>query len=163
MKTFTAALLLVLALASGIVQAEGKTSPASLEQRIELERLSKVWMDAMLAHDKPKLEELMAPEYVLYAPDPEHPETPRAIWLDNLFNQLSIKSWEQTDISAHIYGSIGVVTSRYGWVGTFHGKAFDSKGHCTDVWRSDAKRWQVVSRTCMAFPGSLTLGGSVSK
>jgi ketosteroid isomerase-like protein len=163
MNALTAGLILALTFASGIVQAESKTSTAPLEQRTELERLSKVWMDAMIARDKPKLEELMAPEYVLYTPDPKRPETPRAIWLDNLFNQLSIKSWEQTDISAHIYGAIGVVTSRYGWVGTFHGKAFDAKGYCTDVWRSDAKHWQVVSRTCMTFPGSLTLGGYISK
>ena len=162
MKALTAGLLLVLSLASGIAHAEKKAGTPALEQRIELERLSRAWMNAMVAHNKPKLEELMAPEYVLYTPDPTRPETPRAVWLDNLFNQLSIKSWYQTGIDAHIYGTIGVVTSRYSWVGTFHGKPFDSKGYCTDVWRSDTRRWQVVSRTCMTFPGSLTLGGSIS-
>ena len=163
MKALTAGLLLVLTLASGIAQAQNKVGTAASERRAELERLSKAWMNAMLAHNKPKLEELMAPEYVLYTPDPKRPETPRAIWLDNLFNQLSIKSWDQTEIAARVYGTVGVVTSRYGWVGTFRGKPFDAKGYCTDVWRSDANRWQVVSRTCMTFPGSLTLGGSISK
>ena len=162
MKALTAGLLLVLTLYGGIAQAE-KAGISSLEQRTNLERLSKAWMDAMLAHNKPKLEELMAPEYVLYTPDPKRPETSRAVWLDNLFNQLSIKSWDQSDIAARVYGIIGVVTSRYSWVGTFHGKPFDAKGYCTDVWRSDASRWRVVSRTCMTFPGSLTLGGFISK
>ena len=163
MKALTAGLLLVLMPVSGIAQAEKKVGASSLEQRTELERLSKTWMDAMVAHNRPKLEELMAPEYVLYTPDPKRPETPRAVWLDNLFNRLSIKSWDQTDIAAHIYGTIGVVTSRYSWAGTFHAKPFDAKGYCTDVWRSDARHWQVVSRTCTTFPGSLTLGGYISK
>jgi len=161
--------LLMLAFASGVVQAEGKSKASPLaratnaHRSAELERLSRTWMDAMLRHDKTGLEALMAPEYVLYSPDPKHAETPRAIWLDTLFNHLTIKSWEQSDISAHIYGSIAVVTSTYSWAGTIHDKEFDSKGHCTDVWRSSAKRWQVVSRTCMPFPGSLTLGGGVAK
>lgn len=34
-------------------------------------------------------------------------------------------------------------------------------GGNTLVWRPREKRWQVVSRTCMAFPGSLTLDGKV--
>ena len=163
MKALTAGLLLVLMPVSGIAQAEKKAGASPLEQRTELERLSKTWMDAMVAHNRPKLEELMAPEYVLYTPDPKRPETPRAVWLDNLFNQMSLKSWNQTDIAARIYGTIGVVTSRYSWTGTFHAKPFDSKGYCTDVWRSHARQWQVVSRTCMTFPGSLTLGGDISK
>ena len=102
----------------------------------------------------------MGPEYVLHTPDPKHPETPRAEWLDNLFTKLKIDRWDQTDISAQVYGDVGVVTSGYTWSGTFHEKAFDSKGHCTDVWRSRNSHWQVVSRTCVAFPGSVTLAGA---
>ena len=79
MKALTAGLLLVLSLASGIAHAEKKAGTPALEQRIELERLSRAWMNAMVAHNKPKLEELMAPEYVLYTPDPKRPETPRAV------------------------------------------------------------------------------------
>lgn len=120
-------------------------------------------MAAMVAHDRPRLEELMAPEYVLHVPDPRTPETPRAKWLENLFTVLKIDHWEQSDISAHVYGEVGVVTSTYAWTGTFHDKAFDSKGHCTDVWLRHDARWQVASRTCLAFPGSVTLGDAISR
>ena len=155
-------LLLILTCACKTGQSpEPRTAPAA-HQPAELEQLSTQWMDAMLHHDRARLEQLMAPEYVLHTPDPKHPETPRAEWLDNLFNSLKIDQWDQKDVSAHLYGELGVVTSTYSWSGTFHDKAFDSKGHCTDVWQSGNGHWQVVARTCLAFPGSLTLGG-VSK
>ena len=150
-----AASFLLLTFASAIAQSTATNSSANSAQPAALEQLSKEWMDAMLRHDKAKLEDLMAPEYVLHTSDPKRPETPRAVWLDNLFSQLKIASWKQTDISAHVYGVIGVVTSTYGWTGTFHGKAFDSKGHCTDVWRYEARRWRVVSRTCTSKSSKL--------
>lgn len=53
-------------------------------------------------------------------------DTPRARWLDNLFNHLEIRQWEQGDITAHVYGAIGVVTSTYHWAGTMHEQAFDA-------------------------------------
>jgi hypothetical protein len=116
-------------------------------------------MDAMLRHDKAKLEELIGPDYVLRGWDGTAPDTPRAAWLDNLFNHLKIDRWEQTAISARVYGDVGVVTSMYSWAGTFRDKPFDSKGFLTDVWLRRNKRWQVVSRTSGHMPGSKTLYG----
>jgi ketosteroid isomerase-like protein len=160
MKSSTAMFLfLVLTSACAVVRPPETNSASSATQSVDLERLSTEWTSAALRHDRARLEELMAPDYVLHTPDPKHPETPRAEWLDNLFNNLKIDHWVQTNISAHVYGDIGVVTAGYAWNGTFHEKAFDSTGSCTDVWRSHEKHWQVVSRTCVAFPGSVTLGG----
>jgi hypothetical protein len=113
-------------------------------------------MTAMLDRDKAKLETLMAPEFVLHVPGVPFPEVPRSLWLDNLYNHLVIDQWEQTDIAAQVYGTIGVVTSRYRWAGTRGGNAFDAEGYCTDVWRPASQGWQVVSRTCMEFPDDLT-------
>lgn len=134
-----------------------------MHQPAELEDMTKQWMTAMLGHDRPRLEALMAPEYVLRAPAPGMPETPRATWLENLFNALKIDHYEQTEISAHVYGEVGVVTSTYAWTGSFHDKAFDAKGTCTDVWQAHDVRWQVVSRTCMQFPASATPAGATAK
>jgi hypothetical protein len=149
--------LLLLMLTISLVQSEGIGSPLPSGQPPELEQLSKEWMDAMLRHDKPKLEELLASEYVLRNWDGSAPETPRAAWLDNLFKHLKIDRWEQSAISARVYGDVGVVTSLYSWAGTFHGKPFDSKGFLTDVWLRRNQRWQVVSRTSGPIPGSKTL------
>ena len=158
MKGLHLSLYLLLPLASTSAIAAATDTPAAAEraapspEAAELERLSKAWMDAMLAHDQPRLETLMAPDYILHAPGRAYPDTPRARWLDNLFNHLEIRQWEQTDITAHVYGALGVVTFTYHWAGTMHGQAFDARGYCTDVWRSADPGWQVVSRTCMEFP-----------
>ena len=85
-------------------------------------------------------------------PGRSYPDTPRARWLDNLFNHLDIRQWEQSGITAQVYDTTGVVTSTYHWAGTMHDHPFDARGYCTDVWRSADAGWQVVSRTCMEFP-----------
>src|SRR3546814_10746613 len=104
-------------------------------------------MDSMLRHDKARLEALMAPGFVLHTAHPDYPETSRERWLDNLFNHLRIDEWEQTNISAHTYGDVGVVTSAYRWSGSMYEQPFDAKGHCTDVWQLRDQQWQVVSRS----------------
>ena len=136
-----------------------KGNASTSDSAVELERLSKQWMNAMLRQDKAKLEELIAPEYVLHSWDGKAPDTPRAAWLDNLFNHLMIDRWEQTSITVRVYGDVGVVTSMYSWAGTFRGKPFDSKGFLTDVWVHRSQRWQVISRTSGQLPGSKTLYG----
>lgn len=130
---------------------ETDENPPPAAHSKELEALSLQWMDAMVGRDKARLEELMAPGYVLHTVNPQY-QTPRAIWLDNLYNHLRIDHWKQTDISAQAYGEVGVVTSTYAWSGVMHGHAFDATGRCTDVWRFRDTSWQVVSRTCMDFP-----------
>src|SRR3546814_8784369 len=80
---------LLLALVSGGVHS-GEAGNAT---SAKLEKLSTQWMDSMLRKDKVRLEELMAPEFVLHTAHPTYPETPREMWLDNLFNHLVIDKW----------------------------------------------------------------------
>src|SRR3546814_20366108 len=46
----------------------------------------------------------MAPEFVLHTAHPTYPETPREMWLDNLFNHIVIDKWQQTDIFSGVAG-----------------------------------------------------------
>lgn len=125
---------------------------------LELIRLSKLWTDAAIRHDSTLLLELMAPEYKLQRTTGGTP-TYRAAWLDNLFNNLKISKWDQSNINAQVYGNVAVVTSLYNWAGTFHNNPFDSKGYSIDVWVHNNNHWQVVSRTVGTFEGSKTLDG----
>src|SRR3546814_1213906 len=83
--------ILLLALCSGGVHS-GEAGNAT---SAKLEKLSTQLMDSMLRKDKVRLEELMAPEFVLHTAHPTYPETPREMWLDNLFNHLVIDTWQQ--------------------------------------------------------------------
>jgi len=127
-------------------------------QAVELVRLSKTWMDAMMKHDSMKLETIMAAEYNLKKGDGTVVAA-RALWLDNLYNHLKISKFEQSGINAQVYGNIGIVTSMYSWIGTMNNNQFESKGYMTDVWLKRNNHWQVVSRTSAPFPGSNTLEG----
>src|SRR6476661_4347235 len=102
-------------------------------QEAELSLVSKKWMDAMLNHDSASLEALMASEYTLRKGDGTV-VMPRAGWLNNLFHNLTITRFEQTNVSTQVHGDVGIVTSTYSWAGTFGTNPFDSKGYLTDVW-----------------------------
>ena len=148
-------------LAWSSIQAQEKTSTSVPGHAAELERLSREWTDATLRHDMVKLEELMAPEYVLRFWDGYVPDVVRSVWLDNLLNHIKVDRWEQKSISAHIYGNTGIVTSKYIWAGTKFDKPFDSMGFITDVWVRRHKHWKVVSRTSGAIPGSTINGKKI--
>ena len=124
-------------------------------------RIAREWTDAILRRDRPALEALMAPGYVLRSWDGAPPDLPLAAWLDALMGPLVIAHLDQKAMSAHTYGDVGVVTSKYDWSGTFRGKPFASKGYLTDVLVRTDGRWQVVSRTSGALPGGITLNGSI--
>jgi ketosteroid isomerase-like protein len=128
---------------------------ASLGDESQLVELSKRWSTAMNGHDRAKLEELMAPEFVLHKWDNTR-NIARAAWFDFLFNHIKISEFEQTAIVAHVYGDVGVVTSKFPITrGTFDDKPMgELHGYLMDVWRRTNGRWQVVSRTSADLPGS---------
>ena len=140
------------------VASDYLTLQADTIQAAELVHLSKTWMDAMMKHDSMKLETIMAAEYNLKKGDGTV-VADRAMWLNNLYNHLKISKFEQSGISAQVYGNIGIVTSMYTWAGTMRNNQFASKGYVTDVWLKRNNRWQVVSRTSATFPESNTLEG----
>ena len=127
-------------------------------QEAELTLISKNWMDAILSHDSIALEALMASEYTLRKGDGTV-VMPRAGWLNNLFHNLTITRFEQTNVSTQVHGDVGIVTSTYSWAGTFGTNPFDSKGYLTDVWVRRNNHWQVVTRTSGLFEGSKRMDG----
>ena len=111
-RTIPRLVFLVLICACGATNSPGMSHvPAPKAADAELELLSTQWTDAALRHDRPKLEELMAPEYVLHTPDQKRPDTPRELWLENLYTNLKIDRWVQADVAGHVYGDVGVITS----------------------------------------------------
>ena len=136
----------------------------SLDDESQLVELSKHWSIAMNAHDRMKLEELMAPEFVLHKWDNTR-HVARAVWFDLLFNHIKISEFEQTAIVAHVYGDVGVVTSKFPITrGTFDDKPMgELHGYLMDVWRRTNGRWQVVSRTSADLPGRESVPEATTK
>ena len=127
---------------------------ALLGDEAQLVDLSKSWSTAMNGHDRAKLEELMAPEFVLHKWDNTR-SIARAVWFDFLFNHIKISEFEQTAMVARVYGDVGVVTSKFPITrGTFDDKPMgELHGYLMDVWRRTNGDWKVVSRTSVDLPG----------
>ncbi len=108
----------------------------------------------MNGHDRAKLEELMASDFVLHKWDNTR-DIARATWFDFLFQHLKITEFEQAAIVARVYGDVGVVTSKFPIMqATFDDKPMgELHGYFTDVWRRSNGQWQVVSRTSADIPG----------
>jgi ketosteroid isomerase-like protein len=119
----------------------------------ELITLTKAWINAVNAKDRPKLEALMAPDFTLYGWDGEL-WAKRPQWLENLFHIYSkIDAYEHKDIAPRVYGDFANVTSTWYWRGTRSGEPFEEHGYVVDTWRKANGRWQVVSRTSVTLPG----------
>jgi ketosteroid isomerase-like protein len=124
-------------------------------QENELKQLTLDWIDAINAKDRPKLEKLMSPDFVLSAWDGSW-KAERARWLDNLFHVIDIQAYTHSGISAQVYGDVAAVTSNWYWRGirgTDEKKPFEEHGYVVDVWRRDGNSWRVVSRRTVILPG----------
>jgi ketosteroid isomerase-like protein len=120
-------------------------------QVAELVALTNDWTKAITRKDHAKLEELMAPDYSLYAWDGAL-RAPRAVWMDNLYNHLEIENYEHKGIAPRVYGDVANVTSIADWRGVRNGKPFNETVIVVDTWRRTGDRWQVVSRTTRVEP-----------
>jgi ketosteroid isomerase-like protein len=146
-------LLALLAMAS----AQNPTVAISEDQsqKNELVQLTHEWIDAINAKDRPELDRLMAPDFLLRAWDGTW-QVERARWLDNLFHVIDIRAYSHSAISAQVFGDVGAVTSNWYWRGergTDAKKPFEEHGYVVDMWRRDAGHWRVVSRTSVVLPG----------
>jgi len=125
-----------------------------LSDEAQLVELSASWSTAMKDRDRAKLEELMSSDFVLHKWDNTR-DVGRAMWLDFLFKHIKIMEFEQTAVTARVYGEIGVVTSKFPIMrATFDDKPMgELHGYFTDVWRRTEGGWHVISRTSADIPG----------
>jgi hypothetical protein len=127
-------------------------APAANSREGELVALTNAWTNAINTKDRSKLDKLMAPEYMLHAWDDTW-HVSRADWMKNLIEGYNIAEYHHSAIVARIYGSIGNVTSKWYWRGTFKEKPFEEHGYVLDVWQRKSGQWRVVSRISITLPG----------
>ena len=137
--------------AQNIVELNAASSSADTE----LVSLTNAWTDAINTKNRPKLEQLMSPDFTLRGWGDEF-KVERAKWLDNLFHIIDIAEYHHSAIVPHIYGDVAAVTSKWYWRGkrgTTEKKAFEEHGYVVDMWQRAGDRWQVVSRISVIVPG----------
>jgi len=128
-------------------------SPGSSRPEIELVELTNAWALAIKTKDLPSLESLLAPEFALHSWDDTVP-IPRAEWLKQFVEGYEIAQYQHSAVAAQVYGTTGIVTSKWHRRGAQGSQPVEEHGYAVDVWRRKSDHWQVVSRTTLALPGA---------
>jgi hypothetical protein len=112
----------------------------------EFRGLETQWMDAAKERNRPRLEEFLAPDYVLTIAALGKPlvHVSRADWLDAAYK---IQAYEFKELVARSVGNgVVVVTSYYTQKATMDGRDRSGDFLLTDIWVHDGKRWRVTWR-----------------
>ncbi len=115
---------------------------------------------AFTLRDAAALQALMAPDYTFHYIDQSVsgtlralPNAPRGRWPAELFGRLSNGPLTWTLIDSRVIGSVGIVVSRYRWIGAVSGQPFQFEGYMTDVWvRRHRKRQLQLSTADILQP-----------
>src|SRR6266496_5520111 len=115
--------------------AQQKTTQATqYTTETKLVALTNEWTEAINRKDRKTLDELMSPEYALYAWNGKMLAS-RPVWLDNLFSHITIEKNTLIDLAPRVYGDFAIITSKGDWIGVFDGQHFNKKCIVVDTWR----------------------------
>jgi ketosteroid isomerase-like protein len=116
------------------------------DDRAELERLQKAWMQAVADRDMERLEEIVAPGFRFTAihlnPDP----MTREQWMDAAREGYTIVSFAYESMDIDLFGDTAVVHSRYSQVASYLHTSLSNAFRLTDIWSRIDGRWRVVAR-----------------
>ena len=109
----------------------------------ELVDLSNELVRAVQAHDRARLEELLAEEFTL---DGAAGQLDRDGLLDAANGAYEIEDFAYEEIDPDVYGSTAVVVSRYRQQASLDRRDVSLRLRITDVWVRRDGRWQIVRR-----------------
>lgn len=134
-----------LLLAAALAPVAGwAATPSATDDERELRALSAQWMQAIASKDRPALERLMAPEYMLRgAGDPPADGVPRAEWIGNAVG----KDWSDfayDNMVVRVDGDHATVASKLRF--RIAPIPFELDSGVVDTWARRDGRWRVTGR-----------------
>jgi ketosteroid isomerase-like protein len=109
-----------------------------------IKALSATWAEAIARKDRPRLESLLAEDFVLTAPGyPREREVGRDTWLDNAIG----KDWSRfryENLHVRVHGDHAVATSHLRF--RVSPMPFEMDSGIVDLWEKRDGRWQVTTR-----------------
>ena len=109
----------------------------------ELVELSHELVRAVQAHERGRLEELLADEFTL---DGAAGTLDRSELLDAAAGPYAIDDFAYEEIDPQVYGNTAVIVSRYRQRARLGDRDATGKLRITDVWIRREGRWQIVRR-----------------
>ena len=105
------------------------------------------WMQAMMKRDRPRLEELLAPEFTVTGMKYiDSAAVTRNMWMYNTLHDLKIDSIHFIKAKATTIDDIGIVKAHFYWSGSYDEDRFSDSTSFVDTWIKRYSGWQVVSR-----------------
>jgi hypothetical protein len=109
----------------------------------ELAELSHELVDAVVRHDRDRLEELLAIEFSLNG---AAGILDRHAFLEAAAGAYQIDEFAYDELDPEVYGNTAVCVSRYRQTARLDGKDVSGTLHVTDIWVRRDSRWQIVRR-----------------
>ena len=116
------------------------------QDRAELRKLQKEWMQAVEDRDMDRLEQIVAPGFRFTAIHLNPEPVPRVVWMAAAGVGNTLVSFASVSLPVADHGDTAVVHSRYSQVASFHHTSLSNAFRLTDVWSRIDGRWQVVAR-----------------
>ena len=116
------------------------------QDRAELRKLQKEWMQAVEDRDMDRLEQIVAPGFRFTAIHLNPEPMTREQWMDAAREGYTIVSFAYESMVVDVHGDTAGVHSRYEPGASFHHTSLSNAFRLTDVWSRIDGRWQVVAR-----------------
>jgi hypothetical protein len=113
----------------------------------DLIQLENDWMHAMMNRDRPRLEELMAPEFTVTGMKYiDSAAVTRNMWMYNTMHDLKIDSVHFINIKTTTIENTAIVKAHFYWSGFYDEDRFSDSTSFVDTWIKRYSGWQVASR-----------------
>jgi ketosteroid isomerase-like protein len=116
------------------------------DDRAELARLQKEWMQAVEDRNMDRLEEIVAPGFRFTAIHLNPEPMTREQWMEAAREGYKIVSFAYESMDIDIHGDTAVVHSRYSQIASLHQTSLSNAFRLTDVWNRENGKWRVVAR-----------------
>lgn len=137
-------LLVTLAGMLAIVQGQAQGATAAALERVELERLERVWNEAHERGDATALDALWAPELVVTVPGMAvmHKANTLAIWQSG---RMRFERYATSALEFRVLGDTAIVTGRVERARVVNDRRMTDDWQFTKVYQRQDGRWRVVA------------------
>jgi ketosteroid isomerase-like protein len=116
------------------------------DDRAQLTRLQKEWMQAVEERNMDRLEEIVAPGFRFTAIHLNPEPMTREQWMAAAREGYTIVSFAYESMDIDVFGETAIVHSRYSQVASYHHTSLSNAFRLTDVWSRQDGTWRVVAR-----------------
>jgi ketosteroid isomerase-like protein len=119
---------------------------AAGEVDAQFRALGEAWTRAVVAHDAPALDRLLADDFTFTSSTSAGALMSKSQYVAFVLNILEVVSFHFDDVRVRRYGDVALMTSRYTQSGRVLGETWEAEFLLSDVWVESGGVWRAVAR-----------------